>query len=156
MSERARMAAVVVGALWLLALFPARGIAQSIDLRGAWKPDRYVLKDGPTHPVDGLLVFTEKDWLVLFFVTADDEPKRGSAEGGTYTLEGDRLELTHLYHLSTGQALPGLAESPLRMVVRRATGAPEEPCRVEIEGDRMTLHFGPSGNGMSFVRSSGL
>jgi hypothetical protein len=34
------------------------------------------------------------------------------------------------------------------------TAAPTEPCTVEVNGDRMIIHF-PSGNQITFMRSSG-
>jgi len=123
------------------------------ELRGAWRPESYILKDGAQHPVDGLIFFSEKDWAVLFFVTVNGEPRRGSAEGGTYTLDGNRLVFTHLYQLSAGQAVAGLPESPLRMQLKDEKSAATEPCEVELASDRLTLRF-PSGNVMTFRRSS--
>jgi hypothetical protein len=145
--------------LWLVVaagcfLFRATASATETGIEGAWHAETYYLKAGAQHRVEGLIFFTEKDWTVLFFVMAgDEEPRRGSGEGGIYTLTGDRLVFTHYYHLSTGKAMEGLDESPLRMEVHGADSAQTEPCRVEIETDRMVLHF-PSGNRMSFRRSS--
>lgn len=128
--------------------------AAEAGIEGAWHVETYFLKEGVQHRVEGLIFFTDKDWTVLFFVMGGDkEPRRGSGEGGTYTLTGDRLVFTHYYHLSTGKAVEGLAESPLRMEVHGSDSAAKEPCRVEIEADRMILHF-PSCNRMSFRRSS--
>lgn len=126
--------------------------AQGGELRGSWIAEAYTLADGPVHDVAGQIHFTERDWLVLFFVLDRGEPTRGSAEGGRYTLEGDRLTFEHLHHFSTGAGLPGLPESPLRMETRVGDG-PLEPSRVLVTGDRMTLFF-PSGNRMSFRRGS--
>jgi len=130
---------------------PAAG--QASELRGSWHAATYVLADGHTYEVSGQILFAERDWLVLFFVMEEGEPARGSAEGGRYTLEGDRLTFEHLHHLSTGKALPGLAESPLRMESRSGTGT-LEAARIEIEGARLTISF-PSGNRMTFRRRSG-
>jgi len=124
------------------------------DIRGAWKAERYALADGTTHPVSGRIFFTANEWTVLFFVMDGATPKRGSGEGGTYTLTGDRLVFTHLFNLSAGDAMPGLEPSPLRLVVRGPEGAPTEPCRVELEDATLTIRF-PSGNAMTFTRSSG-
>ncbi len=121
-------------------------------LRGSWIPETYTLSDGTVHAVDGRIVFTANDWLVVFFVLEDGRAARGSAEGGRYTLEGDLLTFEHLYHLSAGEAVEGLEASPLRMVARPGEG-PREPTRVETDGDRLTLRF-PSGNAMSFRRGS--
>ena len=90
------------------------------NLEGAWSTQMYTLKDGGQHVVKGHIFFTEKDWTVLFFVMDDeDKPQRGSAEGGTYVLIGDSLEFTHHYNLSAGNAIGDLAQSPLRMEIRR-------------------------------------
>ncbi|MFQ5789993.1 MAG: hypothetical protein ACE5JI_05885 [Acidobacteriota bacterium] len=123
-------------------------------LRGAWRTDTYFLKDGAKLKVDGLIFFTDRDWTVLFFVMDEDRtPQRGSGEGGTYTLQADRLVFTHLYHLSAGKKVASLPETPLRMEVKRSADAAREPCQVEVDEQRMTIHF-PSGNRMSFVSSS--
>lgn len=125
-------------------------------IRGAWRTETYVLKDGTRHPVRGLIFFTDKDWTVLFFVTPDGQPpQRGSGEGGTYTLAGNRLVFSHHYNLSAGKAVKGIPESPLRMEVRDAAAAPSEPCTLDRDGDRLTIHF-PSGNSMIFRRSSSM
>lgn len=126
--------------------------AAAQQIQGAWRPEVYVLEDGAELTVEGRIFFTEADWMVLFFVTDDDgEPRRGSAEGGTYRLEGDRLEFTHHYHLSAGEAFASLAEAPLRMSIAGSNEAAREPCRVELGEDVMTIHF-PSGNRMRFRR----
>ena len=124
------------------------------EIRGAWEPETYVLEDGTRHAVRGRIVFTDSDWLVLFFILDNDEPRRGSGEGGTYTLEGDRLVLTHLFNLSGGGAMASFPETPLRIEARQADG-PLEVTRVEVEHDRLTLFF-PSGNSIEFRRTSGL
>ena len=142
------------GVLAALALTSAAGVVPTPDIRGAWHADTYILKGGQHYPAKGLIVFTRSEWLVLFFVTPDGKtPQRGSAEGGSYTLTGSALVFTHLYNLSSGQAVEGLPESPLRMEVHDASGAPTEPSRVELSGDRMTIHF-PSGNSLIFRRGS--
>ena len=134
---------------------PAQAPSGSLDVRGAWKPETYRLKSGPVHEVTGLITFTEKDWSVLFFIVTDEGPRRGSGEGGTYTLEGDKLTFRHLYNLSGGHAVDGFAASGLSMKVRPkdAADAPAEPCTITIEEDLLTIFF-PSGNQMTFRRSS--
>jgi hypothetical protein len=125
-----------------------------VDLRGAWEAEKYLLKVGVEHPVKGRIFFTDTEWTVLFFVMGGDgAPKRGSAEGGNYTLSGDRLVFAHRFHLSFGEAMPGLAESPMRISVRGESEAPNEPCTVEQLGELLTIYF-PSGNRMQFRRSS--
>ena len=127
----------------------------SLDIRGAWKPEMYRLESGPVHEVTGLISFTEKDWSVLFFIVTDEGPRRGSGEGGTYTLEGDKLTFRHLYNLSGGHAVDGFEASELSMRVRPADAAdaPAEPCTITIEDNLLTIFF-PSGNQMTFRRSS--
>jgi hypothetical protein len=122
--------------------------AQEPTILGSWHPELYTLKDGSEHPVTGLIFFTARDWTVLFFETAaDGAPERGSGEGGTYALSGDRLVFTHLYYLSGGS-------TPFKMSVKKPGEAETEPCRVELGAETMTVHF-PSGNHMLFRRSSG-
>lgn len=145
------LAAPLAGS-WPLSAQAAPPASADVRITGAWEPLSYSLQDGPRHSVRGRIFFTDSEWLVLFFVMEGDEPRRGSGEGGGYTLEGDRLVFTHLFHLSAGQEMGGLPESPLRMEARRSEG-PAEPTRVEVAGDRMTLYF-PSGNSMEFRRSS--
>lgn len=125
------------------------------DIRGSWKPETYRLKSGPVHEVTGLITFTEKDWSVLFFIVTGEGPRRGSGEGGTYTLDGDKLTFRHLYNLSGGHAVDGFEASDLSMKVRPpdADDAPAEPCTITIEEDLLTIFF-PSGNQMAFRRSS--
>jgi hypothetical protein len=150
---RVALAAVSAAiALSLGASFVVR--AATPDIRGAWQADTYILKGGQRHPAKGLIVFTRSEWLVLFFVTPDGKtPQRGSAEGGSYTLANDALVFTHLYNFSSGQAVAGLPESPLRMELHDSADAPIEGSRVEFTGDRMTIRF-PSGNSFIFRRSS--
>ncbi|MBI4553598.1 MAG: hypothetical protein HY710_15140 [Candidatus Latescibacteria bacterium] len=127
--------------------------ADVLDIRGAWRPDTYLLKDGTRHTVTGFIFFTQKDWTVLFFVKDDTGPQRGSGEGGTYTLQGNRLVFTHLYNLSGGKEVKGIPASPLSMAVREPAGAPTEACTIDLNGDQLTIRF-PSGNTMTFRRSS--
>lgn len=133
---------------------PSQAVAQPPpDIRGAWSAQDYRLTGGPTHPVRGQIVFTEQDWQVVFFVLdATGAPLRGSAEGGSYERTADGVIFRHLFNLSVGEAMDGLAEAPLRMVVRDPKDAPLEPTRVGVEGDVLTLYF-PSGNRMTFLRS---
>jgi len=122
------------------------GLAES-PIQGAWHPEIYTLKDGTVREVTGLIFFTDRDWTVLFF-TRDGGGglERGAGEGGTFTLEGDRLVFTHLYHLSAGS-------TPLKMSAKSPEEAELEPCRIEIAGEVLTIFF-PSGNQMRFRRSS--
>jgi len=128
--------------------------AQDSDVQGAWNAETYVMNAGAEHRVEGRIFFTESDWQVVFFVVDDQgEIRRGSAEGGTYTLDGDALTFRHMHNFSTGEAMEGLEEAPLRMVYRGMEDATEEASNVYVEGDRLTLAF-PSGNRLLFTRSS--
>ncbi len=133
---------------------PSRTAAQPPpDIRGAWSAQDYRLAVGPTHPVRGQIVFSEHDWQVVFFVLdATGAPLRGSAEGGSYERTTDGVIFRHLFNLSVGEGMDGLAEAPLRMVVRDPEDAPLEPTRIGVEEDVLTLYF-PSGNRMTFLRS---
>ena len=128
--------------------------SETPNIRGAWHPELYQLKDGTKHPVTGLIFFAEKDWSVLYFVMDEQGPQRGSGEGGTYTLDGNRLVFSHLYNFSAGKALKGLPASDLSMKVKKPIEASPEPCTIEVKGDILTIFF-PSGNLMTFRRSSG-
>lgn len=136
-----------------VALTTTRGQTASDALEGAWSAREYVLASGARHVVRGRIHFTDRDWQVLFFVMDGETPARGSAEGGRYTFDGETLTFEHLHHLSVGETLEGLPASDLRMTARTSDG-PMEPTGVRIEGDRLVLEF-PSGNEMSFDRSSG-
>ncbi len=138
-------------ALYLLVWLLAAGTLQAADLQGVWKPELYRLKDGSELQVDGHIFFGQKEWTVLFFVLEDGQIRRGSAEGGTYTLQGEDLVFTHLYHLSSAQAVKSLPQSPLRMEIQKASQASREACTVRLQANRLTLHF-PSGNSMHFSR----
>ena len=126
----------------------------TLDVRGAWHPETYTLKDGTRHPVQGLIVFTERDWIVVFLVAPDGRtPKRGSGEAGTYTLAGQKLVFSHLYNLAGGDAVAGLPADPFQMNLHDTAKAPTEACTAEIAGDRLTIRF-PSGNTMTFMRAA--
>jgi len=129
--------------------------ARAHDLRGAWRADSYVLKSGEVHDVEGLMIFSESEWSVVYFVKdADGQPQRGAGEGGPYTLEGDELVLTRDYLVIAGHELGELREIPLRFDIPAVKEPVIEVCRVELEEDRIIIEF-PSGNEMGFRRSSG-
>jgi len=153
-STRFRWPLVAGAVLYTALVGSAQPAASRVELRGGWRADTYTLATGERYEVKGLIVFTATDWAVTFFVTPDGgEPVRASAEGGTYTLDGANLALTHQYNFSTGGALPGLPASPLRMTMRDGDGGTIERITVAVEADRLRLAF-PSGNAMTFRRSS--
>ena len=141
----------------LLLMSPASSVAaaqSNDDVRGAWTARQYFLADGVDHNVRGQIFFAERDWQVLFFVMDETgTARRGSGEGGTYERTSDGVVFRHLFHLSVGDAMPGLAEAPLRMVARGSEDAPLESTRVDVEDDVLTLFF-PSGNRMTFRRAA--
>lgn len=137
----------VMPALVVLVSLSAPALART-PVEGAWHPEIYTLKDGTVREVTGLIFFTDRDWTVLFFIRNEGGGlERGSGEGGTYSLEGDRLVFTHLYHLSGGS-------TPLKLSEKSPEEAEREDCRIELAGEVLTIHF-PSGNQMKFRRSSG-
>ena len=165
-TELVRLLALTLGAFATVVLSaPATGSAAAVAepvqsgvsgvLVGAWKTQTSTLRDGPTHNVEGMIFFfTESDWSVLFFVVDDDgNPQRGSAESGTYELNGETLTLTHLYNAAGGEAVEGLAASEWGMRINERQQAPTEPTRIDLSGERLTIYF-PSGNHMTFTRSS--
>jgi hypothetical protein len=138
--------------VWLLALPTFLTAQEGPEIRGAWGAERYILASGGEHEVQGRIFFTEGDWQVLFFVIDEaGVARRGSGEGGTYALDGERLVLTHLFNLSAGEEMEGLPAAELRLVARPPEDAPTEPTRIDVEGDILTLYF-PSGNRMTFRR----
>ena len=143
----------LLAAMGALSVGAASAAAQATsDVHGAWAAERYLMAGGGEHEVQGRIFFSEHDWQVLFFVVDEvGEVRRGSGEGGTYTLDGEGLVFTHLFNLSAGEAMDGLAAQELSMVSRSPEDAPTEPTRVDVEGDLMTLFF-PSGNRMTFRR----
>lgn len=130
--------------------------ADSIEIKGAWRPEEYRLREGIVNKVTGLIFFSEKDWSVLFFIVTDLGPQKASAEGGTYQLEGNRLVFKHLYNFSGGKEVAGVKDSEQTMVARNPSVSeiPSEACTIELKNDLLTIHF-PSGNLMTFRRSSG-
>ena len=144
---------VLGGIIFLVLATPAIARAQNgPDIEGAWAAERYFMADGGDHEVQGRIFFTDRDWQVLFFVIDEEGvTRRGSGEGGTYTLEGRQLVFTHLFNLSAGEEMLGLPAAELQMVARQPEDAPTEPTRIDVGGDVLTFHF-PSGNRLTFRR----
>ncbi len=142
-----------LGSLFLLlAAVALDADAQQNDraLEGVWSAERYVLRDGPTHEVSGRIFFSGDEWIVLFFVLDQNgNPRRGSGEGGTFTLRGNDLVFSHLFHLSAGDEMDGLPASPLRLETHSAAEAQTESSTILLNRNRLTIFF-PSGNRMEF------
>lgn len=143
-----------LGRMGALALWLMTGLAGAQDLRGAWRADSYVLKSGEVHQVEGLMIFSEGEWAVVYFVKDDEgKPQRGAGEGGPYTLDGNELVLTRDYLVIASDEIGELPEIPLRFDIPAVKDPVVEPCKIELADDRMTIEF-PSGNQMGFRRSS--
>jgi hypothetical protein len=121
-------------------------------LLGGWKAEHYYLKDGSSYPLLGQILFTRKNWTVLFIVVKDGKAQRGSGEGGDYTVDGNKVVFIHHYVASTpAPAIAGLKEQPARALEWQPSHA--ESSRFDVQGDRLTL-FMPSGNRLTWTRSS--
>ncbi|MGY8776828.1 MAG: hypothetical protein ACKVIN_01770 [Longimicrobiales bacterium] len=139
-------------AVFLLAQSTPAAAQSATELSGAWAADEYFMAEGGVHEVQGRIFFSERDWQVLFFVMDESgDVRRGSGEGGSYTVDDGELVFTHLFNLSVGEEMLGLPAAELQMVSRPPEGAPLEPTNIDIEGDLLTLHF-PSSNRMTFRR----
>ncbi|HAK55504.1 MAG TPA: hypothetical protein DCP38_08480 [Acidobacteria bacterium] len=153
--EAMRLGSLTLSVLCAVLLFPALLAAQNADLRGAWQVESYVLVDGARHQVDGLMLFSESDWAVVYFVKDEaGQPRRGAGEGGPYTRDGDQLVLLRDYLVIASETIGTLPEIPLRFDIPGVTDQVVEECRLEVDGDRIMIEF-PSGNRMGFRRSSG-
>ena len=137
--------------LGLLACASCRSSPDSIE--GVWRATAYFLKTGESHSVDGTIFFQDERWLVLFYVLdLEGKPARGSAEGGAYTTDGNRLNLFHVYNLSSGGgALSGLDPASPRTTLRAEGTGELEECTYEVGASQLTIRF-PSGNSMEFTR----
>jgi hypothetical protein len=121
-------------------------------LIGGWQAQKYFLKNGSEYPLLGQILFTQKNWTVLYLVVVDGKPQRGSGEGGDYTVEGDSVTFIHHFMVSTpADAIPGLKAQPQRSLQWDPPNV--EPARFEVKGDQLTL-FMPSGNRLTWTRSS--
>ncbi|MFN8060912.1 MAG: hypothetical protein U0Q12_17275 [Vicinamibacterales bacterium] len=130
-------------------------MAASLDeISGAWTVREYRLANGDVHVARGLLLLTDGHWATLFFVlNPDGVPRLGSGQGGTFTLAGGTLTLTHVAHVAAGAPIPGAPKADAD-VLRHAP--PDEPrveiCNVQVDGRVLHLHL-PSGNIVTFDRA---
>jgi hypothetical protein len=135
--------AFVVAVLSLTRISTSAQLPEDTWIRGVWNMEEYVMPGGATHPVRGRIFFTDRDWMVLFFLLdGDGVARRGSAEGGTYTLEGERLVFHHEYNFMGGDALPGLPAKDFTMSVREPESAEIQPIQATVvDDDVMTFYF---------------
>jgi len=131
--------------------------ADEPDLRGAWRVDKYILKNGEMLSPPGTIIFTEKEWLTVFIITDEDKNlQSGNTEGGTYSVNGNQLVFKFLYNIYAGQKEVKVLGKPagINMKVMDAANASSEECTFKIEGEVLTIYF-PSGNRFTYNRSSG-
>lgn len=141
-----------LGTSGALAADSSRPPSDGNPLVGGWKADHYYLKDGSSYPLLGQILFTSRNWTVLFIVVQDGKPQRGSGEGGDYTVDGNKVMFTHHYVASTpAPAIPGLKEQQARALEWEPSHS--ENSTFAVQGDHLTL-FMPSGNRLTWTRSS--
>jgi hypothetical protein len=123
-------------------------------LNGGWQAESYTMKGGEiTYPVRGQIIFSDKDWTVLFFTIKDGVVARGSGEGGSYETSGDKLVFFHRFFAGPAfAAIPGLKAQEAEAKVNEPPK--REETTYKIEGERLTISFGPSGNTLTWIRSS--
>lgn len=113
-------------AIAVLLLFP-RFAAPAPSVNGAWRLDSYVL-DGKDVPVSGTLIFTEDHFGMVYRMGASGDSGRG--HGGTYRVEGDRIQFSIPFWLQLVDGVPRvMAESS------------EAGSLFQIEGDQLMLRF---------------
>lgn len=124
------------------------------DLRGGWQAESYLMKGGQiSYPIRGQIIFSERDWTVLFFTMKDGKLVRGSGEGGYYEASGANLVFFHRFFAGPAfEAIPGLKAQEAAAQVKEPPV--REETTYEIHDNRLTIHFGPSGNTLTWLRSS--
>lgn len=121
-------------------------------LIGGWRAENYHLRDGTEYPLLGQILFTEKNFNVLYIVVKEGKPQRGSGEGGDYTVEGNNVTFIHHYIASTpAEAIQGLKAQALRAF--KWDKDLVEASTFKVDGEHMTL-FMPSGNQLTWTRTS--
>ncbi len=67
MGEMINFQLVVKSIFLLICLFYSQySFSQSPALKGTWRPEKYVMKDGEEISVTGQIFFSDKNWQVLF------------------------------------------------------------------------------------------
>jgi hypothetical protein len=103
-------------------------------LDGAWRVARFIVKDNATD-IDGVLLLADGHWSTLYFVGGPDG-LWGSAEAGTYELDGRTLTFRHRLTFQGGGG------QPLHLT---QTASHVEACPITLSSDSLTIQF-PSGN----------
>ncbi len=130
----------------------SRAAEPANPLIGGWRAEHYYLKDGSDYPLLGQILFTEKNFTVIYIVVKDGKPQRGSGEGGDYAVEGNHVTFIHHYIASTpAKAITGLKAQTLE--AKKWEKDLVEPSTFEVKEDHMTL-FMPSGNRLTWTRIS--
>jgi len=141
---------VVKSIFFLICLFYSQySFSQSPQIKGTWRPEKYVMKDSEELFVTGQIFFSDKNWQVLFFVLNENgDPVRASAEGGDYILEQNNLTFYHLYNYSGDDQ-----NATTMLKVFNQENRQEESCKIKLVGEDLTIYF-PSGNSMIFKKIS--
>lgn len=147
-----RLLAFAVLALSFATAAAAQGDPAAI--RGGWEARTYEMKGGvATYEIKGQILFTEKNFTVLFFTMKDGKVIRASGEGGSYETDGKNLTFYHRYFVGPAfPATPGLKAQAAEATIHSTPHA--EPITFVIDGDNLTFHMGPSGNTLTWVRLS--
>jgi hypothetical protein len=121
-------------------------------LIGGWRAEHYYLKDGSDYPLLGQILFTEKNFQVIYIVVQDGKPQRGSGEGGDYTVEANNV--TFIHHYIAAPEAPAI--KGLKAQTKEAKKWEQdlvEHSTFDVKGDELTL-FMPSGNRLTWTRIS--
>jgi len=153
MTGRTSVRVLAAACLLVAATVASAAFAPAPGVEGAWHLVQYRLATGEVYRVAGTIFFSTGRWQVAFYVLDQQgTPQRASAEGGTYSLQGDRLEFRHELNFSFGNGLPGLPASEPSMTLRPPEEAAVEPARIALTGDSLRIDF-PSGNQILFERA---
>jgi hypothetical protein len=105
--------------------------ADATSLHGAWRLEAYELPGG-ARPSDGVLIFESDRFGMVYTMGGANGSLSGRAHAGPFQVEGDVIRFDVQWFV---QDVDGVAR-----VVAGATS----DTRMELDGDRLTLHF-PNG-----------
>jgi hypothetical protein len=101
---------------------------------GAWRTARYIVSGNATD-LDGVLLLVDGQWSTLYFVGGAEGPW-GSAEAGTYEIDGNLLSFRHRLMFQGGGGRP-------LHITQAASHV--ETCPITVTDNSLTIQF-PSGN----------